>query len=242
MTTDSTARPAIAILAKAPLPGLAKTRLMPLLGAAGAAALQGWLLRRTVATALAAELGPVTLWCTPDIDHAAFAACRTLGPLVLRQQVDGDLGARMLAAVAANTGGGTLVIGTDCPRLDRERLRQAAASLATHDASLIPAEDGGYVLIGLRRAAPAVFAGVDWSTPQVMAQTRQRLHALGWRWHELAPLWDVDHPADFARLLATLPEAAGLAPAAAAAGDDAGKTGSTAASSASTIWPRPAQA
>jgi hypothetical protein len=212
MKTDSATRPAIAILAKAPLPGLAKTRLMPMLGADGAAALQAWLLQRTVATALAAELGPVTLWCTPDTGHAAFAACAAAGPVTLRRQVDGDLGARMLAAVAANAGG-TLVIGTDCPLLDRARLRQAAASLAAHDASLIPAEDGGYVLLGLRHPAAALFAGVDWSTPQVMAQTRDRLRELGWRWQELATLWDVDRPADFARLLASLPEAAGLAPA-----------------------------
>lgn len=216
MKTETAAPPAIAILAKAPLPGLAKTRLMPLLGADGAAALQAWLLQRTVATALAAELGPVTLWCTPDTGHAAFAACAAAGPVTLRRQVNGDLGARMLAAVAANAGRGTLVIGTDCPLLDSERLRQAAAALTTDDACLIPADDGGYVLIGLRRAAPAVFAGVSWSTPQVMAQTRQRLHELGWRWQELARLWDVDHPADFVRLLASLPAAAGLAPSTAA--------------------------
>ena len=69
-----------------------------------------------------------------------------------------------------------------------------------HDAVLIPAEDGGYVLIGLRRYLPTVFEGITWSTPQVLAQTRERLRAAGASWTELAPLWDVDEPADWQRL------------------------------------------
>ncbi|PKO86344.1 MAG: hypothetical protein CVU18_15430 [Betaproteobacteria bacterium HGW-Betaproteobacteria-12] len=206
MKTDSVA---IAILAKAPLPGLAKTRLIPRLGAAGAAALQDWLLRRAVATGVAAGIGPVALWGAPDTGHAAFADCAAGGSVTLHRQPDGDLGTRMLAAVAAApAGSGTLLIGTDCPLLSPELLRQAAAGLASHDAVVIPAEDGGYVLLGLRQPAPQLFAGVDWSTAQVMEQTRQRLQQLGWRWQELPQLWDVDRPADVDRLLATLPEAA----------------------------------
>jgi rSAM/selenodomain-associated transferase 1 len=129
--------------------------------------------------------------------------------VTLHRQPQGDLGARMLAAVAAApAAGGTLLLGTDCPLLSPELLHQAAAGLATHDAVVIPAEDGGYVLLGLRRPAPQLFAGVDWSTAQVMEQTRQRLRQLGWRWLELPALWDVDRPADVDRLLAALPAAA----------------------------------
>jgi rSAM/selenodomain-associated transferase 1 len=210
MKTESVA---IAILAKAPLPGLAKTRLIPRLGAAGAAALQDWLLRRAVVTAIEAGLGPVALWGAPDTSHAAFVACAAGGSVTLHRQPQGDLGARMLAAVAAApAAGGTLLLGTDCPLLSPELLHQAAAGLATHDAVVIPAEDGGYVLLGLRRPAPQLFAGVDWSTAQVMEQTRQRLRQLGWRWLELPALWDVDRPADIDRLLAALPAAAALTP------------------------------
>ena len=76
--------------------------------------------------------------------------------------------------------------------------------LAQHDAVLIPAEDGGYVLIGLRRPCPAVFEGVAWSTGGVLAQTRDRLRDAGLRWHELPTLWDVDTPDDWARWQRTL--------------------------------------
>lgn len=207
MNADFQRAVGIAILAKAPLPGLAKTRLIPQLGAAGAAALQGWLLQRTVATAMAAALGPVSLWCAPDVDHPAFAACREQCSLALQRQPDGDLGERMHAAIARSpTPAGTLVIGTDCPALTPELLRQAAASLEQHEATLIPAEDGGYVLIGMRQAAPAVFADVEWSSERVSAQTRQRLAGIGWRWAEFGPLWDVDRGEDLVRLRALLPD------------------------------------
>lgn len=192
---------AIAIMAKAPIAGLAKTRLIPLLGAAGAADLQAWLLQRTVATALAAELGPVNLWCAPDTSHPAFVDCGRGGRLSLHCQPEGDLGQRMrVAAQASATAAGVLLIGTDCPMLDAPRLRRAAAGLREHDAVLLPAEDGGYVLLGLRRVAAELFSDISWSTDRVLAQTRARLSALGWRWEEPETLWDIDHPADFARL------------------------------------------
>jgi uncharacterized protein len=199
----------ITILAKAPLPGYAKTRLIPELGAAGAAALQDWLLQRTVHTALTAGLGPVSLWTTPDDSHPAFR--RHAATVSLRRQPDGDLGQRMQTAIAQSpTAAGTLVIGTDCPALTADHLRQAATALQTHDATLIPAEDGGYVLIGLRQAHPAVFADIAWSTDQVLAETRRRLQQNGLSLFEFSPLWDVDRAADFLRLLGLHPELADL--------------------------------
>ncbi len=206
---------AVAILAKAPIPGLAKTRLIPHLGADGAAALQRWLLRRTLATAHAANLGPVTLWCAPETDHPDFAACQALGPVRLCRQPDVDLGGRMHAAVAESSAAGTLVIGTlvigtDCPALTPEVLREAAAVLREHDAVVIPAEDGGYVLIGLRQPVHAVFQHVEWSTDRVMAQTRQHLQGAGLTWRELAPLWDVDRFEDVGRLLGLFPDVAAV--------------------------------
>lgn len=208
MTPEPSLKVGIAILGKAPIAGLAKTRLIPRLGPAGAAALQAWLLRRTVATALAADLGPLCLWCTPDTGHPQFAHCATLGALTLKQQPDGDLGQRMHAAIADSAApGGTLVIGTDCPALSPALLRQAAAALSEHDAVLIPAEDGGYVLIGLRQPEWRVFDDIAWSSPQVMAQTRQRLAEAGLRWHELPDLWDVDRSEDIDRLRLSFPEA-----------------------------------
>lgn len=194
----------IAVLAKAPLPGLAKTRLAPALGMAGAARLQRQLALRAVATALEAGLGPVTLCCAPDRGQRFFrAVAKSLGPrLALHDQPAGDLGERMQAAfVALCESAPTLVIGTDCPALTCAHLRAAAASLrAGSDAVVLPAEDGGYVLIGLRRPVPALFEGIDWGSERVMAQTRERLRAAGIAWHEGATLWDVDRPEDLARL------------------------------------------
>jgi len=213
MKPETAPRIEIAILAKAPIAGLAKTRLIPHLGADGAAALQRWLLQRTVAAAVVADLGPVTLWCTPDIDHPEFAVCRAFGTVALRRQPAGDLGERMHAAIAeSSTSAGTLVIGTDCAVLTPGLLRQAAESLRQHDATVVPAEDGGYVLIGMREAGRQAFHAVDWSTERVMAQTRARLTAMKWRWHEFPPLWDVDRKADFERLAELFPDAGALAP------------------------------
>lgn len=210
--TEACANIGVAILAKAPLAGFAKTRLIPRLGAEGAAGLQRWLLQRTVTTALSADIGPVTLWCAPDTLHPDFALCHTFGPLTLRRQPDGNLGDRMLAAIAETTSpAGTLVIGTDCPALTPALLRQAAKALATHDATVVPAEDGGYVLIGMRQAAPRVFEAVDWGSGRVMAQTRARLLEMGWRWLEFAPLWDVDRGEDLERLKACFPASAAKA-------------------------------
>lgn len=189
----------IAILAKAPVPGLAKTRLIPALGADGAAVLQARLIERTVATANASKAGAVTLWTAPDDTHPLFGAMRSQFGVALARQPDGDLGARMQAAVAA-AGGPAIVIGTDCPALTAEHLRDVADVLRGYDAALIPAEDGGYVLIGLRRPQPVLFSAIAWGTATVAAETRWLLSAHGLTWRELPALWDVDTPDDLDRL------------------------------------------
>ncbi|PKO44083.1 MAG: hypothetical protein CVU30_05445 [Betaproteobacteria bacterium HGW-Betaproteobacteria-3] len=199
---------AVAILAKAPVAGLAKTRLIPLLGAAGAARAQRRFARRTLVTALAAAPGAVTLWCAPDPAHRFFRAVQRSTGVACLPQPDGDLGLRMGRVFdhhfAQQPHAPLLLVGTDCPVLTPAHLQQAAQALATHDVVLIPAEDGGYVLIGMRRSVPPVFEGVAWSTPQVLAQTRAQLRLAGASWLELAPLWDVDEPPDWQRLQALL--------------------------------------
>jgi rSAM/selenodomain-associated transferase 1 len=199
--TAAPAPVAIAILAKAPIAGFAKTRLSPVLGDAGAAALQARLTERAVATAVAAAIGPVTLWAAPDARHPAFLALAERFGISLAPQPDGDLGARMLAALDA--AGPAVVIGTDCPALTAEHLRASADALrADIDVVTIPVEDGGYALIGTRTPVPALFRDMRWSTADVMAETRRRLATLGLTWREIAMLWDVDVPDDLARLRA----------------------------------------
>ncbi|MBK9447348.1 MAG: TIGR04282 family arsenosugar biosynthesis glycosyltransferase [Betaproteobacteria bacterium] len=213
-STDPMSRTGIAIMAKAPIPGLAKTRLIPHLGAEGAAALQRWLLQRTVTAALVADVGPVTLWCAPDTRHPDFSVCRAFGAVRLEAQPNGDLGERMHTALQCSpTPAGTLIIGTDCPVLTPQVLQQAAGQLqAQGDAIVIPAEDGGYVLVGMRQVSYLPFDRIDWGSARVMAQTRERLRDLQWQWTELDPLWDVDLKADYERLCAQFPEAGAAMP------------------------------
>jgi rSAM/selenodomain-associated transferase 1 len=191
---------AVAVLAKAPIPGFAKTRLIPVLGADGAAALQERLIERAVASACAAAIGPVTLWAAPDESHPAFAAMGPRHGIALARQANGDLGARMLAAsVAAN--GPALIIGTDCPALQPHQLRTAADILRRGtDVVVFPSEDGGYVLLGMREPQPALFSGMEWGTPSVMEETRRRLQQCCLAWQQPVTLWDVDRPEDLVRL------------------------------------------
>lgn len=189
-------------MAKAPVAGLAKTRLIPALGAEGAAALAARMLAHAVGEALAARVGPVTLCGAPDVSHPAFTALAKDPHLALRPQGEGDLGARMLRALqrALASHDRAVLIGTDAPELDAAVLHAATDALATHDAVFAPAHDGGYALIGLRRAEPRVFDAMPWSTAQVMAITRERLREGGLRWHELPALHDIDEPADLVHL------------------------------------------
>jgi rSAM/selenodomain-associated transferase 1 len=191
---------AVAILAKAPIAGFAKTRLIPVLGARGAAVLHERLVERAVETACAAAIGPVTLWATPDESHPVFQSIGARFGITLARQADGDLGTRMLAAItAANTC--VLLIGSDCPALTLEHLHTAADVLRDRaPAVVIPAEDGGYALIGVRTPEPALFSDMPWSTPLVMNETRRRLRTLGLTWHEPVTLWDVDLPQDLERM------------------------------------------
>ena len=187
-------------MAKAPQAGHAKTRLIPALGASGAARLHRQLTLRTLATACTAGLGALTLWCTPDTQHRFFRAVQVRYGLHLRTQPEVDLGQRMAHIFAQCNGQPLLLIGTDCPALGAAHLHQAALALCSGlDAVFITTEDGGYYLVGLKQACPEIFAGIDWSTAQVMAQTRNKLLALGMRWQEVAMLWDVDRAEDVSR-------------------------------------------
>jgi uncharacterized protein len=197
-----TARCTVIVMAKAPVAGFAKTRLIPALGAAAAAALAERLLQHAVDQALAARLGPVELCCTPDTGHPRFARLAGLTGLVLSTQTPGDLGQRMAQAFLRRlaVGAPVLLMGTDAPALNAAMLQQAAQALATVDAVFVPAFDGGYALVGLRRPQPTLFDNMVWSTTTVMADTRQRLGSAGLRHIELPALADIDEPADLVHL------------------------------------------
>ena len=192
----------IIVFAKAPVPGLAKTRLAPALGKAGAAALAQRMLHHALAQAKAADIGPVELCAAPDVTHPALRAAAAEYGARLIDQGSGDLGLRMHRAFVRSlaSNGRTLLIGTDAPSLDAAVLREASNALHEHDAVFVPALDGGYALVGQRRADPRWFSDMSWSHDRVMEQTRERLRAAGVRWAELAPVADIDEPADLALL------------------------------------------
>lgn len=190
---------ALIVMAKAPVPGSAKTRLIPALGESGAARLAERFLRITVDAALAADIGPVTLCGTPDeCSSGVFAELLSSRHIGWAPQGGGDLGARMQRAFAQalRTQGPALLIGTDAPALDAAYLHAAAQALIRHDTVFAPTADGGYALIGLHHALPALFADMPWSSGAVMSVTRQRLGALGLTSAELPMLHDIDEPAD----------------------------------------------
>lgn len=193
----------VIVFARAPQPGRVKTRLVPRLGEWGAAQLHRRLVRRTLRVARAARCGPVELHGTPRARHAFFVQCARAQDATLRDQRGRNLGVRMFNAIAGGLRRrrAVILIGTDCPVLEVRDLRAAARALAGGcDAVLAPAEDGGYPLIGLRRASPRLFEGIDWGGPDVFARTADALDRLGWRWRGLRALWDVDRPQDLARL------------------------------------------
>ncbi len=196
--------PAILVFARAPVPGEVKTRLAPALGAEGAAALHRRLTRHVIATAVAAELGEVILYCAPHTRHPFFRRLKNEFGIALRSQKGADLGERMHHAMsfALSRFPATILIGSDCADIDPAYLQQAAARLKSDAASVVlgPAADGGYVLIAATRNDAKVFNGVPWGTSGVLAATRARLRDLGWRFSELATLEDVDRPEDLARL------------------------------------------
>jgi rSAM/selenodomain-associated transferase 1 len=186
--------PSIAILAKAPVPGRAKTRLGPALGADGAARVQGALIRHTLAVARATGLR-VRLWWDGPEDLAPPGVER-------HPQPAGDLGARM--AAAARRPERVVIIGTDAPTARPTDLLEAAA--AGGGVAIGAALDGGYWCISPPPSAPdallaALFDAVPWSTDQVGPETRRRLQARGVPIVELRALGDLDTPDDLDRLL-----------------------------------------
>jgi len=197
------------IFAKAPQPGKAKTRLIPHHGPHGAVRIYQSLLYRTLCIVTTPALCPVELWCAPDSQHGFFTSCRRQFGVTLKTQHGRHLGARMQYALAAalKRSSFAVLIGSDCASIDTKTLQSALTALAEgQDAVLGPAEDGGYVLIGLRQSCPMLFHGIDWGGARVLAATRQRLRRAGLKWTELPPGWDVDRPADvcrFKRIYAT---------------------------------------
>lgn len=188
----------IVIFAKAPLPGFAKTRLIPALGEQGAADVARRLFDATLREALASEVGSVELCVAPPPSDPVWRGMNIPDDVQWSDQGDGDLGERMARAARRVIAGGesVLLVGTDCPQLTAARLREASLSLHDTDATIIPVVDGGYILLGLRRFHPSLFQSIAWSTESVAFETLCRLGSLSWTVQSYSMLRDVDEPAD----------------------------------------------
>jgi len=201
---------ALGILAQAPVPGRVKARLADEVGPSVAAEVY-WQLGRRVIAAVAAPGLRTTVWYAPA-HEAAFVRewLEGVGRVELRPQPAGTLGARLTFAFArhfqdgaARSGSGVVIVGTDCPGVDRRLVNEAFTALTRFDLVMGPTLDGGYYLLGLRAPAPELFHDVRWGTGAVAAQTRARAAALGLRAQLLRPLRDVDTARD-ARALGLL--------------------------------------
>ena len=193
----------IVIFARAPLPGLAKTRLISALGESGAAALAHKMLRHAVAEAGAANVGEVELCVTPSPEAPQWRSFLDSSWQVDWQaQGEGNLGDRLARASQRNieAGRSVLLIGADCPMLTAEHLCEAARKLEESDAVMIPSMDGGYVLLGLKQYHPTVFHGIAWSTDTVAFETLCRIAVLRWSVAQLTRLRDIDEPSDLSYL------------------------------------------
>ena len=190
------------VFCKAPIPGQVKTRLFPSITAYEAAQLHCELTEKTLQTTSQHRLCEVVLWCSPTIDHPFFAMLAEKYSLALQLQQGADLGERMPHAFAQTLSHkhSAVIIGCDCPSLKADDIDEALFQLSHgKHCVLAPAEDGGYVLIGLNRPEPKLFDSIPWGTDKVMELTRSKLRMLNLDFHELKTQWDVDTADDLAR-------------------------------------------
>jgi hypothetical protein len=198
------------LFARTPEPGKVKTRLIPALGAEGACRLHRAMVQFALEQLLQTDADQLQLWLSgsaaAELNAGAglSAAAEWIDlPVCSRlsrhRQQGEDLGRRMASGFRYNFDRGcsrVIVVGSDCPQLRLRHYQRVLAELEQHDAVIIPALDGGYVLLGLRRYHDTLFVDIPWGEPSVYQATLDKLAVLGWSWHSLAPLADIDRPED----------------------------------------------
>ncbi len=189
----------LAVFARPPVEGRVKTRLSPALPPPEALALYAGMLEDTLTAVVGASAEERIVFWAEEQGTVPF---ELPGGVAERAQAQGDLGARLTEAferLLDRPDATAVIVGADCPDLHAARISEAFAALGHADAVLGPSSDGGYYLIGLRRPAPALFHGIDWSTPVVLDQTLARAEEAGVGIVRLGTLDDIDTPADLAR-------------------------------------------
>ena len=198
--TQAATRERLIVFTRYPEPGKTKTRLIPVLGAEGAATLQ-----RKMTENQLAEVKELQAFYSLSVEvHFADGNEQLMenwlgSNLIYRRQSEGDIGCRMASAFQASFAAGmngVVIIGIGCPYLNAQLIAQAFQALCQHDLVLGPAQDGGYYLIGLRRLIPELFTGISWSTAEVLQQTLSIAQKLELAVALLPLLSDIDRPED----------------------------------------------
>jgi rSAM/selenodomain-associated transferase 1 len=192
------------LFGKLPRTGRVKTRLIPRLSPEQTCRLYRAFLTDQLRLLRAFDGFAATAWWTDEQPGLAELAALAAEPIDVRLQCAGDLGTRLLDAferTCSGSRGGTVIFGADCPTLPADRVRAAFAKLERgSDAVIVPADDGGYVLVGMCRPIPALFDGVPWGGPEVAAATRRLAARHGLMLAELEPWYDVDESTSLDRL------------------------------------------
>ena len=197
----------LVIMAKQPVAGKVKTRLIPDYSEREAARIATILLRETVALSVKYWPGPVVLSIAPDCQHELVSELCEMYSLTCRAQCEGDLGTRMQYELdaAINDQGCGIVIGTDVPQVLNEVLPQAWQALQQNDVVIGPSEDGGYYLIGITRLFEGLFQDIPWSTDQVYTYTLERVQAASSSYATLPMARDIDTAKDLHVVAAQFP-------------------------------------
>lgn len=194
----------ILIFSKAPIVGEVKTRLVPFITAEQAAKLHEELTHDRLYKCATADLCDIQLWCSPDTRHPFFAECRQRYGVQLQTQSGNNLGERMSAALETMLSQykKIIIIGTDAPALDIDSIEAVINELERRDIVLVPAEDGGYVLLAASKYHEDLLIDVPWGTETVLASTVRNIERLGLEYSLLGQCWDVDRPEDLERYMA----------------------------------------
>ncbi len=198
---NETIEESLIVFTRYPEAGKTKTRMIPILGAEGAAQLQRQMTEHTLREVQKLQSDrPLSVEVHFTGSSEQLMKDWLGWDLVYRHQSEGDLGQRMRSAfeLSFNAGmSGVVIIGIDCPDLNRSKMREAYKAIGRDcDLVLGPAADGGYYLIGLSRLVPELFVGINWGTSEVLAQTKAIAEKLGLKVHYLSVLNDVDRPED----------------------------------------------
>jgi uncharacterized protein len=190
----------LGIFVKSPVTGTVKSRLVPPLTPGQAAALYTAFLDDLFGRVRQSRLLPTIFLAgerTPEVE------ARVPPRWSLVPQAGGDLGERLRNAfdvLLDAPGARAAIIGSDSPDLPLAHVVRAFRALKHRDVVLGPSMDGGYYLIGLRAPAPALFEGIEWGTPSVLARTIEAVSRAGLTLSTLPPWYDVDDAASLALL------------------------------------------